>query len=55
MHPVFTIGLLLTFVGFSGYVYGITAAYPGRALSLTALMIGITLAAIGLTSEEAGS
>ena len=37
-------GLLV--VGFIGYVVGIYVAYPGRAFSLTAIMVGVTLIAI---------
>lgn len=33
-----------------GYAVGVVAAYPGRAFSVTGLMVGLTLLAIG--SEE---
>ena len=40
------IGGGLFVVGFVGYVVGIYVAYPGRAFSLTAIMVGVTLVAI---------
>jgi hypothetical protein len=47
MDRTFAVGVGLTVVGACGYVGGILVAYPGRALSLTAIMVGITLAAVG--------
>ena len=47
MDRTFTVGAGLTVVGVCGYAGGVFVAYPGRALSLTAVMVGITLAAIG--------
>ncbi|QKY21142.1 hypothetical protein B4589_012445 [Halolamina sp. CBA1230] len=38
-------GLLVA--GLCGYVAGIYAPYPGRAFSLTAVMVGVVLVAIG--------
>ena len=40
------LGLGLITVGFVGYVVGIYVAYPGRAFSLTALMVGLTVITI---------
>jgi len=40
-------GLALAGVGIGGYAVGATVAYPGRALSLPAVMVGVTLAAVG--------
>ena len=40
------IGGGLFVVGLVGYVVGIYVAYPGRAFSLTAIMVGVTLVAI---------
>lgn len=40
-------GLALTVGGVAGYLAGLATPYPGRAFSLTAVMVGITLAAIG--------
>lgn len=42
-----TIGTLLFLVGIVGYVAGLSVAYPGRAFSVTAVAVGITLAAVG--------
>jgi hypothetical protein len=47
MDRTFTVGAALTVAGVCGYVVGVRLAYPGRSFSLTAIMIGITLAAIG--------
>jgi hypothetical protein len=47
MDRTFTVGAGLTVVGVCGYAGGVFVAYPGRAFSLTAIMVGITLAAIG--------
>lgn len=40
-------GLALTGLGALGYLVGVAAAYPGRAFSVTGVMVGITLLAIG--------
>jgi magnesium transporter len=37
----FVIGFVLTVVSVVGYLVGVDASYPGRAFSLTALMVGI--------------
>jgi hypothetical protein len=47
MHGLRALGVGLTGLSLAGYVVGVWVAYPGRALSLTAFMIGITLVAIG--------
>lgn len=41
------LGYALTAAGVGGYVLGLLAPYPGRAFSITAAMIGVTLAAFG--------
>ncbi|SEL71412.1 hypothetical protein [Haloferax larsenii] len=41
------IGVAVTALGVAGYGSGVFVAYPGRAFSVTALMVGITLWAIG--------
>ena len=38
-------GLIL--LGVVGYAVGVVAAYPGRAFSVTGVMVGIALIAIG--------
>ena len=47
MNTTFLIGVLLTGAGLVGYLTGLTVAYPGRAFSVTAVMVGLTLVAIG--------
>lgn len=46
MNGLLTAGIVLTGLGVLGYATGIVIPYPGRSLSVTALMIGITLIAI---------
>ncbi|MFC7028447.1 hypothetical protein ACFQH8_15465 [Halomicroarcula sp. GCM10025710] len=43
-------GALLTAAGLGGYVVGVLVPYPGRSLSLTALMFGLALVTIGLAA-----
>lgn len=43
-------GLLVA--GLLGYAAGVYVPYPGRAFSLTAVMVGIVLVLIGETSTE---
>jgi hypothetical protein len=40
-------GIALTAFSAIGYVVGVAAAYPGRAFSVSGVMVGITLLAIG--------
>jgi len=40
-------GVSLTVGGVTGYLAGLAAPYPGRAFSVTAVTVGVTLAAIG--------
>jgi len=47
MDRTFLAGAGLSVVGLCGYVAGTLVTYPGRAFSLTAIMVGITLVAIG--------
>jgi len=47
MNRLFVAGVALTLVGIAGYVVGTTVAYPGRSASVTAVMIGLTVAAVG--------
>lgn len=39
-------GVVLTAVGITGYLAGVLVDYPGRAFSLTAVMVGLTVVAI---------
>lgn len=43
----------LVVAGIVGYTTGVVAAYPGRAFSLTALMVGIALLVIQRKREVA--
>jgi len=47
MHLTRALGGLITVAAVAGYAVGVYAAYPGRALTLTGMMVGITLVAIG--------
>lgn len=47
MNHAFGLGLGLTAGGLVGYAVGVSISYPGRAFSVTALMIGIALVAVG--------
>lgn len=40
-------GAALTLLGLLGYAAGVAGAYPGRAFSITGLMVGVTLLAVG--------
>lgn len=40
-------GLALLSGGLLGYALGIAVAYPGRELSVAAVMVGLTLTAVG--------
>lgn len=53
MNTVMGVGVGLTLLGSAAYALGVVNPYPGRAFSLTALMVGVTLAAIG-RSLDAG-
>ncbi len=45
-------GFGLSAVGVVGYAVGTAVAYAGRAFSLTAVMVGITLVATARSSER---
>lgn len=55
MNRVLPAGALVTLAGAAGYAAGVVRAYPGRAFSLTAVMLGITLLAMGRTGEGAAA
>lgn len=46
MNRLSWLGLVLLVAGVAGYVAGVVADYPGRAFSVTAVMIGLTLLAV---------
>lgn len=52
MNDALGLGLGLTAAGIVGYTVGVSAPYPGRAFSVTAVMIGITLTAVGLAGGD---
>jgi hypothetical protein len=47
MNRTLAVGLALTLAGLAGYVAGVVAPYPGRALSVVGVMVGVTLVAVG--------
>lgn len=55
MNRMMGAGLALTALGFGGYAAGVAAPFPGRSFSVTALMAGITLAAIGRSLDRRGA
>lgn len=52
MDRVFAAGLVLALGGLVGYVAGVSAPYPGRALSVSGVMVGLTLLAIGRRGDR---
>lgn len=60
MNRELVLGVVLTAGGLAGYVLGLFVAYPGRAFAVSAVMVGVTLLAIGdrrpaSTAAAAGS
>ncbi|WP_439026183.1 hypothetical protein [Haloarchaeobius sp. DT45] len=47
MDRTFAAGAALTLLGLVGYGIGVLEPYPGRAFSVTGVMIGLTLVAVG--------
>ncbi|MFB6308479.1 MAG: hypothetical protein ABEH35_04040 [Haloarculaceae archaeon] len=47
MHRTTALGVALSAAGIAGYAVGIYVAYPGRAFSITAVMVGVCLAVFG--------
>lgn len=47
MNGVLVAGLLVTVISLIGYGLGIVTVYPGRAFTVTGIMLGLTLLAIG--------
>lgn len=47
MNRSMVAGGVVTALGIAGYGVGIAVAYPGRAFSLAALMVGITMVLVG--------
>ena len=46
MTSALALGTLLTTVGLAGYAAGVATPYPGRAFSLTLVMVGLALVAM---------
>jgi hypothetical protein len=57
MNRTLGVGTALTVLGLVGYAAGVWTPYPGRSFSVTAVMVGLTLVAIGRSagSEDAGA
>ncbi|WP_135830527.1 hypothetical protein [Halorussus halobius] len=53
MNAAFAAGIVLTVAGLAGYAVGVTVAYPGRAFSVTGVMVGVTLLSVGRGSAWA--
>jgi hypothetical protein len=47
MNRTLLAGIGLTAAGVVGYVVGVAEPYPGRAFSLSGVMVGLTLVAVG--------
>ena len=47
MHRLQRLGLALTLLGLGAYGVGVVVPFDGRAVSLTALMVGLTLLPLG--------
>lgn len=47
MDRRFGAGLALTALGAAAYLAGVVVQYPGRAFSVTLVMVGVTLLALG--------
>ncbi|WP_205427392.1 hypothetical protein [Halorussus sp. MSC15.2] len=53
MNTTLVAGVAFTAAGLVGYLVGLAAQYPGRAFSVTSVMVGITLVAIGREGDSA--
>jgi hypothetical protein len=53
MHWLRAAGVAVTGAGIAGYVVGTAVPYPGRAFSITGLIVGITLLSITTGQEVA--
>ena len=54
MNTVSGVGVALAVAGVVGYAAGVLAPYPGREFSLTALMVGVTVLAVGRSDTAEG-
>ncbi|WP_336035346.1 hypothetical protein [Halobacterium yunchengense] len=46
MNALRAVGAVATVAGVAGYVAGVLVAYPGRAFSITAVVVGVTLLSV---------
>ncbi|MEF8853690.1 MAG: hypothetical protein V5A44_07325 [Haloarculaceae archaeon] len=46
-------GIALSLAGLAAYAAGVWVSYPGRAFSVMAVMVGLTLVAIGRSLDPA--
>jgi hypothetical protein len=51
MQRVAVLGAACTVLALVGYGAGMVSPYPGRAFTLTGLMVGTTLLAVGIARE----
>jgi hypothetical protein len=51
MNGMLVVGGVLTVGGALAYAVGVAVAYPGRAFSVTAFMVGVTVLAIARSWE----
>lgn len=51
MNGALGAGVALSVAGVVGYVVGVIAPYPGRAFAITAVMLGMTLVAVGVGED----
>lgn len=47
MHRLRALGAALSVLALAGYSVGVFVAYPGRAVSIALLMVGVTLVVVG--------
>lgn len=55
MNRTTALGIALLGIGLVGYVTGVYVPYPGRGFSITAVMVGLTLAAIAASHAGASA
>ena len=55
MNSLTGLGAALSVGGVVGYIAGTAVAYPGRAFTLTAVMVGVTLLAVGRSDPAEGT
>jgi len=52
MNGIRAVGALCTALALVGYGVGLAAPYPGRAFTVTGVMVGVTLLSIGGGERE---